>query len=118
MNQEKNAFDVVKQSQGLVKPAGWKRGQSGNPAGRPRGSLTKKTVILKVFTETVLSGGRKKFQRELRKLKGKQYIDVYLAMLEFGIPKIMRSENTNINLEAKANEIKQVFSIGGKSFEF
>src|SRR5271163_2710843 len=84
----------------------WVKGYAPNPGGRKKGSASKKTEILKKFTSDILNGGRQKFMVEMRKLEGKAYIDAYLALMEYSLPKMSRVESTNINIDQ--NTIKEV----------
>jgi hypothetical protein len=68
------------------------KGSSGNSLGKIPGTLSKKTLVLKSFTETIVDGGMERFEEELSKLKGKQYVDAFLALLEYVQPRLQRSE--------------------------
>ena len=88
----------------------WKKGQSGNPAGRKKGSGTTKATLIKNFTDVMLAGGSNKFRRELMKLKGRAYVDSYLCLLEYSLPKKARVEVTGE--DGDTIKVKQVFMIG------
>jgi hypothetical protein len=62
--------------------------------GRPKGTPNKKTEQWQAFSEYCLSGGVERFQKELNGLKGKQYVDAFLSILEFHKPKLARTELT------------------------
>lgn len=67
------------------------KGQSGNPAGRKKGSKDKRTQQWEEFSKFCLEGGLKKFEKELKTLEGKEYINAFLTLLEFHKPKLARS---------------------------
>lgn len=69
---------------------GFKKGQSGNPAGKPAGIKDRKTILWDSFVEHSLSGGLSKFQEEMETLEGKEYVHAYLTLLEFMKPKRAR----------------------------
>ena len=70
------------------------RFEKGNKlAGSRKGSPNKKTEQWDVFSKYCLEGGLVKFQTEMNTLKGKQYVDAYLTLLEFHKPKLARSVN-------------------------
>lgn len=85
------------------------KGTSGNPNGRPKGTVTRKTAILQTFCDSILTGGGDKFKEELNKLEGKDYVQAYLALLEYAMPKMARIEHTG---DADSFKITQVFKIG------
>lgn len=68
--------------------------EKGNKAsnGRPKGAKSKKTLILEGFIHSILEGGAEKFHDEVMKLKGKDFINVYKDLIEYGLPKLARKE--------------------------
>lgn len=62
--------------------------------GRKKGSKNKKTLLLDSFAQTIIEDGMQRFQKQLSKLKGKQYVNAYLALLEYVKPKLQRSSIT------------------------
>ncbi len=70
----------------------FKEGQSGNENGRPKGSANKETKQLREFLANVLDNNRDKFEDELNKLEGKDYINAVSNLMEYCTPKLQRSE--------------------------
>ena len=69
--------------------------KSGNKlGGRKHGAVNKKTKQWEVFCAYCLDGGLKKFQKELNKLEGKQFVESFTNLLEFHKPKLSRAELT------------------------
>lgn len=62
--------------------------------GRKKGVLnkSKKSDQWDYFTNYCIKGGLIRFKKELDKLKGKQYVDAFLTLLEYHKPKLQRSE--------------------------
>jgi len=54
---------------------------------RPKGSKNKITKELKDTIKKLLEGNFNKFEQELTQLQGKQFVDVYLRLIEFIVPK-------------------------------
>lgn len=69
--------------------------------GRKKGTPNKKTEQWEKFSEYCLQGGLEKFEQELNKLEGKQYVDAFLTILEFHKPKLSRT-----TLEGGENPIR------------
>lgn len=63
--------------------------------GRKPGSKNKNTLLLETFAQTIVEGGMEKFQREINKLSGKDYINAYMALFEYVKPKLARTELNN-----------------------
>lgn len=66
--------------------------KEGNP-GRPPGP-NKKTVVLDGFAKHIVEGGMDKFQDELNKLTGKDYVTAFMTIFEYVKPKLARTELT------------------------
>jgi hypothetical protein len=60
--------------------------------GKPPGTKNKKTTQWETFSEYCIKGGLAKFKSELNKLKGKEFVNAYLTLLEFHKPKLSRSQ--------------------------
>jgi len=69
----------------------WTNGQSGNPNGRPKGSVSEKAKVFNEIREYLKEGGgMAKFVKELDKLEGEEYVNKMLQLMEFVIPKQAR----------------------------
>lgn len=69
----------------------FKKGQSGNSKGKPVGAIGKKTQQWQVFEEYMLNAGLEKFQQEVNKLQGKDFIIAMTNMMDFFKPKMNRT---------------------------
>ena len=78
----------------------FKKGQSGNINGKPKGAISLKTRGWDLLKETITTELTDKFMQEMSKLDGQQYINAYLNVLEFFRPRLSRTEskveNTNV----------------------
>lgn len=63
--------------------------------GRKKGTPNKKQEQWKMFSEYCLSSGLEKFEEELNKLKGKDFVNAFTNLLEFHKPKLSRGELDN-----------------------
>ena len=64
-------------------------------AGRKKGVPNKRTEQWNLFVAHVMAGGLDKFKDELAKLKGRNYVEAYLKLLEFHQPKLTRTAITD-----------------------
>ncbi len=87
----------------------FKKGVSANPAGRPKGTITRKTQILQNFCDDILTGNGQRFKEEMAKLQGKDFINAYLALMEYSMPKMARVEHTG---DGESFKVTQIFKIG------
>jgi hypothetical protein len=88
--------------------AKFKKGESGNPNGRPQGAISEKAKQWEIFADYCMNGGLKKYQEELEKLKGEKYLDAFNALLEYHKPKLARSD---VNHSGDINIVPPVIKI-------
>lgn len=86
---------------------GLKKGQCNNLKGRPKNSVNKNKALVTAFLNYVIDNGFDKFNKEINKLSGKEYIRVFLS-----IAKIMSHDRSNLVANEKLielfnNKIKQ-----------
>lgn len=60
--------------------------------GREPGTPNKKSAQWEQFVEYCMNGGLEKFQKEMEKLQGKDYVIAFANLLEFHKPKLSRTE--------------------------
>jgi len=68
----------------------FKKGQSGNYKGRPVGAIDKDKRKLREIIGSALDDNVERVKEELQKLSGKDFLDFYIKLLEFGLPKLQR----------------------------
>lgn len=84
--------------------------------GRPKGVENKEKKELRMALQSFLDDNIDKFHEELRTLEGSQFIDRYIALLEYCTPKLNRTDLTNdgekfdynINTDDLINELKSI----------
>ncbi len=76
--------------------------------GRPKGSENKEVKTLRESINAILEGGIEDFNgamSELRETNPGKYLDIYVKLIEYGMPKL-RSVDTTIDLKDKVESIK------------
>ncbi|GAB2963660.1 hypothetical protein GCM10027048_35950 [Hymenobacter coalescens] len=78
----------------------YEQGQSGNPAGRPKGSQNKANAQARQIIGAALAGFTAETLRaKLAALDGKEFIDAYVKLAEFVTPKLQRTTLADANTE-------------------
>jgi len=65
----------------------FKKGQSGNPAGRAKGNANKVSAAQREYLREYLLDNKEKFELEMKNLKGRSYVMTYLSMMEYILPR-------------------------------
>ena len=76
--------------------------------GRPKGAENKEKKTLRESINSILEAGIEDFNSsmaELRETNPKAYLDVYIKLIEYGLPK-MRSVDTTISAKDNVESIK------------
>ena len=76
---------------------GQRKGKTGNPLGRPKGSPNKVTTDLRTFINELLDSNRKQITEDMKCLEPHQRIAIFEKLLSFAIPKIQSIE-TKVDL--------------------
>lgn len=74
---------------------GQRKGQTGNPEGRPKGAKNKNSAFFDCLLNHFINGGMRRFEEELAKLNGEEYVKIMAYLL------VRSSTTPNYN---KANE--------------
>jgi hypothetical protein len=82
---------------------GFEKGKQ-KTGGKEKGTKNKKTLILDSFASSIVDGGMEKFQTELSKMEGREYVTAFLQLFEYVKPKLSRME---MKAEVKAT-VKKV----------
>jgi hypothetical protein len=79
----------------------YKKGQSGNLAGRPKGALNKMSTEQRDYLRKFLLQNKAKFEEHLQKLKAKDFVQTYIALMQYTLPKPATTEIKEVSeLEA------------------
>jgi hypothetical protein len=68
------------------------KGQSGNPAGRPKGALNKVSAEQRDFFRKFLLEGKKQFVSSIKNLEEKDYVKAYMSVTQYVVPKPLAAE--------------------------
>ncbi len=68
----------------------FKKGQSGNYKGRLVGAIDKDKRKMREIIGSVIDDNAERFKEELDKLSGKAFLDFYIKLLEYVVPKLQR----------------------------
>jgi hypothetical protein len=71
---------------------GLKKGQTNNPNGRRSGSKNERTKQWENLGESIVGKCAERFQEELFALKGKEFVQMYIQVLNFFKPKYQSTE--------------------------
>ncbi len=65
----------------------FKKGQSGNPAGRAKAANYKMSAEQRDFLRELLIENKEKFKLQLEKLEGKDFVQHYTILMQYVLPK-------------------------------
>ena len=65
-----------------------RKGQTGNPAGRPKGSKNRATKDLRSWINELLEVNRDLIRRDLKKLEPRDRLNIYEKLLQYAIPRL------------------------------
>ena len=87
-----------------------KKGQTGNPNGRPKGTPNKTTKTAREWLTKLIDKNRTTIERDLKKLEPFQRLQMIEKLMQYSIPKMSSTklsieELSDQNLETLINEI-------------
>lgn len=107
----------------------WKKGESGNPKGRKKGSGNKVTKVTRETIALALQGSTSEIKTalaEVREKSAKDYIDCIVKLLPYVTPKLLAAqineENThkieiNLSQDTTASDLKKMLGETNESVE-
>lgn len=70
----------------------FKKGQSGNPAGKKKGTNNKISSEQRDYLRHYLLANKSKFEKEMANLNGRNYVQTYIALMHYILPKPATAE--------------------------
>jgi uncharacterized membrane protein len=111
------------------KPNRWKKGESGNPSGRTKGSGNKVTKVTRETIALALQGTTSEIKTalaEVRAKSAKDYIDCIVKLLPYVTPKLLAAQineeqthkiEINLSQDTTASDLKKMLGEGNESVE-
>jgi len=91
----------------------FKKGNSGNPTGRPPGAVNKNTKELRAMVSNFLLSNFEQVVKDFKQLQPKERTRLYCDLLQYGLPKLQNvsmdfdfNNLTDRELEQIINELK------------
>lgn len=100
----------------------FKKGQSGNPNGRPRGAKNKATNELREWVEKFIADNLDTIKNDIKELEPNERVKFFLALLNYTLPKQQsvkaeindeREQIVIANLSAESRETLEKIKRGG-----
>lgn len=100
----------------------FKKGQSGNPKGRPRGAKNKATNELREWVERFINDNLNTIANDIKELEPNERVKFFLALLNYTLPKQQsvkaeindeREQIVIANLSAESRETLEKIKRGG-----
>lgn len=80
-----------------------KKGQTGNPNGRPKGTPNKVTIEMKTWLAGLIDKNRRQIEKDLKKLEPKDRLVILERLMQYTVPK-MQAVTAQIDLNNLTNE--------------
>jgi hypothetical protein len=91
------------------KNMGLKKGQTGNPNGRPKGTPNKVTTDLKKWVEILIDKNLSRMEKDLKQLEPKDRLLVLEKLMQYSIPK-QQSISVEAQIQAEYGALEKLLS--------
>lgn len=88
---------------------GLKKGQTGNPNGRPKGTPNKVTTDLKKWVEILIDKNLSRMEKDLKQLEPKDRLLVLEKLMQYSIPK-QQSISVEAQIQAEYGALEKLLS--------
>jgi len=107
----------------------WKKGESGNPTGRKKGSPNRVTQVTRDTLALAMQGSTHEIKnalREVREKSAKEYIDCIVKLLPYVTPKLLAAQindekthkiEINLSQDTTASDLKKMLGENSGSVE-
>ena len=107
----------------------WKKGESGNPTGRKKGSPNRVTQVTRDTLALAMQGSTHEIKnalREVREKSAKEYIDCIVKLLPYVTPKLLAAQindekthkiEINLSQDTTASDLKKMLGENSRSVE-
>lgn len=94
---DKNAFPARKYENNIdLHIMEQKKGQTGNPNGRPKGSPNRVTGTVKEWIASIIDGNRQQFEKDLKSFEPNERIKVISNLFQYVVPKASTGSDDDI----------------------
>jgi hypothetical protein len=91
------------------KNMGLKKGQTGNPNGRPKGTPNKVTTDLKKWVGNLIDKNLSRMEKDLKKLEPKDRLMILEKLMQYSIPK-QQSISVEAQIQAEYGALEKLLS--------
>lgn len=89
---------------------GQRKGQTGNPYGRPKGTPNKVTMDVKKWIAAIIDGNREQFERDLEELEPAERVRTITNLLQYVTPK-MQSVSAAEMIEIEYKRLEELLRV-------
>lgn len=85
--------------------AKFKKGQSGNPKGRPKGSLNEKTKYIREWVVALIGSNAQTLAERFKRLDARTQFDVIVKLMPYVLPRQVEQKlNANVDFSTLSDE--------------
>jgi hypothetical protein len=88
---------------------GLKKGQTGNPGGRPKGTPNKVTTDLRKWVEQLINNNLSQMKRDLKQLEPKERLMILEKLMQYTIPR-QQAISVEAQIQAEYGALERLLS--------